>query len=146
MAHSRLHLSRLPVYGIHDGESILVCSPELAQIAGASSPEELIGRDPLSFIAPQARDNVAKAVMESRTGPYRAFENRLNGETYPIEINVQDIRFGSKRARMFTIRSLMPVAVVVDDEEPVANVTASLLKHVGYSTVVFHNPNDFIAE
>jgi CheY-like chemotaxis protein len=143
---SRLHLCRLPVYGIHDGNAIVVCSPELAQFAGASSPDDVVGRDPLSFFSRDARDHVVSAITRCSPLTYRTTGTRLNGDKYPIEITAQEIRLHGARARMFTVRNVSPVAVVVDDEKAVAEVAGTLLRHAGYQTVVYQDPHEMLAE
>src|SRR5262249_7279019 len=64
----------------------------------------------------------------------------------PIEIFSCPVRFRGEAARLFTIRDLSPLAVVVDDDLPVANMTASLVRRLGYQTVTFTSPLAFLSD
>jgi CheY-like chemotaxis protein len=112
---SAIQRCRAPAYGVHDGGKVLLCT----------------------FIAPQARDEAVAAMLTSHSGPYRSLGLKLNGSVFPIEIAAGTIRFQEGTARLFTVRDLSPIAIVVDEELPVLNVTGALLRLSGYQTVVY---------
>jgi PAS domain S-box-containing protein len=143
---SALKACRLPAYGVHDGANILVCSNELAEMFGAGSPSEIVGRDILSFIEPGERDRVVACVVSAAPGAYKSRGARLDGLTIPIEITSTPIRYGGREARVFTVRDLSPIALVVDDEPPVARLTAVLLRLAGYQTAAYVSPRQALAD
>jgi PAS domain S-box-containing protein len=143
---SALKACRLPAYGVHDGANILVCSNELAEMFGAGSPSEVVGRDILSFIEPGARDRVIACVLSGAPGTYKSKGLRLDGVVIPIEIASTPVRYSGREARLFTVRDLSPVALVVDDEPPVARLTAVLLRLAGYQTATYVSPRQALAD
>lgn len=126
----------LPAYGIHDGARVLVCSVELAKMFGESSPEAIEGRDAISFIAPASLDRSITAIALSNGGPYRSMGIKADGAEFPIEIHGFSIRYRRGAARLFTVRDLSPLAVIVDDETAVGRLTGALMRRIGYQTVV----------
>jgi CheY-like chemotaxis protein len=65
---------------------------------------------------------------------------RLNGVNVPIELYSCPIRFRGNAARLFTVRDLSPLALVVDDDRAVAKMTGALIRRLGYQTVTYANP------
>jgi PAS domain S-box-containing protein len=122
---------------VHDGAKILLCSDELAEMFGASSAAEAMGREFLSFVAPGERDQAVAAVVSAAEGRYRSRGLRFDGGEFPIEIASAPIRYGGREARLFTVRDLSPIALVVDDEPPVGRMTAALLRLAGYQTATY---------
>jgi CheY-like chemotaxis protein len=142
-----LKACRLPAYGVHDGAQMVVCSEELAEMFGASSPTEIVGREVFSFIAPEARDRSIASIAEGGTGPYVSVGVRLDGTTFPIRIESAPVR--SKEcgeARIVLVRDLSPVALVVDDEGPVARMTAMLMRHAGYQPATHTSARQALAD
>jgi PAS domain S-box-containing protein len=136
-SESALRACRLPAFGVHDGAKILLCSEELAEIFGASSAAEATGREFLSFLAPGERDPAVAAVVSTAQGRYRSRGVRSDGGEFPIEVESAPIRYGGREARLFTVRDLSPIALVIDDEPPVARMTALLLRLAGYQTATY---------
>jgi CheY-like chemotaxis protein len=136
----------LPGFGVHDGNKILFCSDELATIIGAPSAREVVGRELLSLLAPESQDASIGAIASRAPGYYRATGLRSSGLKIPIEIYSCPIRFCGKAARLFTVRDLSPLAVVVDDDPPVANMTASLVRRLGYQTITFTSPSALLSD
>jgi PAS domain S-box-containing protein len=134
---SALKARRLPAFGVHDGAKLLLCSDELAEMFGASSAAEVTGRDFLSFLSPGERDQAVAAVVSADRGSYRSRGVRLDGSEFPIEISSSPICYRAREARLFTVRDLSPIALVVDDEAPVGRMTAVLLRLAGYQTAIY---------
>ena len=135
---SALKACRLPAYGVHDGAKLVVCSEELAEMFGASSPAEIVGRDVILFIGPEERDRSIAAMTGGPTEPYLSVGVRLDGTTFPMRIESAAVRSNERgEARIVMIRDLSPVAVVVDDEAPVARMAAMLMRYAGYQPVTY---------
>jgi PAS domain S-box-containing protein len=136
-SESALKACRLPAFGVHDGAKLLLCSEELAEMFGASSADEATGREFLSFLALGERDQAVAAVVSAGQGRYRSRGVRFDGGEFPIEIASAPIRYRGREARLFTVRDLSPIALVVDDEAPVGRMTALLLRLAGYQTATY---------
>lgn len=143
---SALKMCRLPAYGVHDGARILVCSDELAEMFGAASAAEVVGRELFSFIAPEARDQAIATIVSGASGDYASIGVRLDGAQFPIQILTTSIRSRDGEARLMLVRDLSPVALIVDDEAPVARMTASLLRLAGYQSVAYTSPRQALAD
>lgn len=113
---------------------------------GAGSPGEVVGRDILSFIEPEERDRVVACVFAGGPRSYKSRGVRLDGMTIPIEIASSPIHNSGREARLFTVRDLSPIALVVDDESPVARLTAVLLRLAGYQTAAYVSPRQALAD
>ena len=108
---------------------------------GAASAEEVVDGDVLSFLSPGSRDTPVAAVLLGQPGCYRLEGVRLDGSTFPIEVTATPIQFReSGEARLVLVRDLSPVALGVDDEPPVARLTAALMRNAGYQTALFTSP------
>ena len=144
MADCGLRSCKLPAYGVHDGSKIVVCSPELADMFAANSPAEMIGRDVFALVTPEERDPIIAALLSSNT--CRSKGVKLDGCTFPISVNCTPVRLGGADGRLFTVRDLSPVALVIDDEAPVARMTASLMRHMGYQVVTYTSAREAQAD
>jgi PAS domain S-box-containing protein len=146
-AASALKACRLPAYGVHDGAKMLVCSGELAEMFGASSASEVVGREIFSFIAPEERDRAIASIADGGTGAYVSVGVRLDGSSFPIRIESSPVRSReSGEARIVLVRDLSPVALVVDDEPPVARMTAMLMRYAGYQPVTYTSARQALAD
>lgn len=125
-----------PAFGIHDGAKIVECSPDLAEMFGFDSPDELLGCEPLDFIGEEYRDQAVKAVLASGGGPYCSVGVRADGVKFRIEISAHLIRYRASDCRLFLVRDLSPRALVVDDNNVVRNMTGLLFRKLGYSVVI----------
>jgi CheY-like chemotaxis protein len=142
-----LKACRLPAYGLHDGAKVVVCSQELADMFGASSPTEIVGREVFWFLAPEERDRSIAALTTGQTEPYESVGVRLDGTTFPIRIESAPVRSNEcGEARIVLVRDLSPVAVVVDDEAPVARMTAMLMRYAGYQAVTYTSAREALAD
>lgn len=112
---------------------------------GVTSAAEVVGSDILNFIAPEARDQTIAAVLSATSGCYASIGVRPDGQQFPIEVGSTAIRHRSGTARLFTVRDLSPIALVVDDEETVVKMTASLLRMVGFQVAAYTSARQAIA-
>ncbi len=142
-----LKTCRLPAYGVHDGARMVVCSEELAEMFGASSPSEIVGREVLSFIAPEEHDRSIASISTGGIETYESLGVRMDGATFPIRIESAPVRSREcGEARIVMVRDLSPVAVVVDDEAPVARMTAMLMRYAGYQQVTYTSARQALAD
>jgi CheY-like chemotaxis protein len=125
---SRLQACHAPAYGLHDGGRVLECTPELARMLGYGPPEALVGREALGFVAPECRDEAVQAALSELGKPLRTRGLRADGSSFAVEV------------RLFMVRDVSPVAVVVDDDPIVKNLIAALMRMVGYQTCAFQDP------
>ncbi|MEX2599017.1 MAG: PAS domain S-box protein, partial [Dehalococcoidia bacterium] len=79
--HRQLVESAPLAIAVHRDQEIIYANPAAARLAGASSPEELIGRSVLDFIQPDQQDALLQAARASRTNdaPSPAMNARLVG-------------------------------------------------------------------
>lgn len=141
-----LKVCRLPAYGVHDGARLRECSEDLAHMFGATSPADVVGRAVLEFIAPEARDQSISAILAGKAGAYNSTGLRLDGRRFPILITSAPVQHRGSGARLVLVRNLSPIALVVDDEAPIARLTAFLLRDTGYQSTVYTNPSNALAE
>ncbi|MGE4535724.1 MAG: PAS domain S-box protein [Desulfovibrio sp.] len=81
---------------IHDGERFVFANPEAAKLFGGASPEEIVGRDVLTFVHEDSQDAVAGRMRQNvlLQAPARLREQRyrrLDGT--PIEVEVAAVPF-----------------------------------------------------
>jgi CheY-like chemotaxis protein len=121
-----------PAFGIHDGAKMVECSPDLAEMFGHEFPDEMIGREPLSFIDPAHQDQSTKEILGNGGGPYCSVGLRADGVKFRIEVTAHCVRYRGRQARLVLIRDLSPRALVVDDNEVVRNMVSLLFRKLGY--------------
>lgn len=102
-----------------------------------ASPAEIVGREVFSLITPEERDRSIASIAAGETGPYRSVGVRNDGTTIPVVIESMPVRLKDcgGEGRIVLVRDLSPVALVVDDEPPVARMTAMLMRYAGYQAV-----------
>lgn len=93
---------------VHDGERILFANPEAGRILGASS-EELLGREPLSLVAPEFLPMVEEGLAALRRGErwlgFRELELvRPDGSRASAEIASARLAYGPREAIQTLIR------------------------------------------
>src|SRR5690242_14762877 len=128
-------MDEAPAFGMHDGAKILECSPDLAEMFGYDSPEDVVGCSPLEFIDPGCRDQSTEEVLNTGGGPYRSVGLRLDRVKFPIEISGYPVRYRGHNARMILVRDLSPRVLIVDDNDVVRNMTALLFRKLGYRVI-----------
>jgi PAS domain S-box-containing protein len=141
-----LRACHAPAYGLHDGGRVLEVSGELARMFGYGPPEVAVGRDALTFIAPDYRDAAVQAALSEPGKPVRTRGLRADGTSFPIEVSTLRVRYQGKIARLFLVRDISPVAVVVDDDSIVKNLLAALMRMAGYQAYPFQQPEEVIQE
>jgi PAS domain-containing protein len=82
----------LPAYGVHDGAKVVLCSDELAEMFGIASGADVVGRDILTFIAPDARDQAIATVLMGGPGSNELVGIRADGGLFPIGVQSCEIR------------------------------------------------------
>jgi CheY-like chemotaxis protein len=137
---------RLPAYGVHDGAKVLVCSDELAEMLGASSAAEIVGRDVVTLIAPEARDQAIAAIVARTPVVCSSVGMTIDGATFPIQIGSTPVRSRSGEATLMTVRDLSPIAIVVDDEPTVARMAAFLMRNAGYQVATYTSSRRAVEE
>jgi CheY-like chemotaxis protein len=125
---------------------LLVCSQDLCDIFGTRSPDDMVGQNVLRFLADDSHDQSIASLLSGGEGVYGSTGRKLDGRTFPIQIGSIPIRFRGGEARMVTVRDLSPLAVVVDDEAPVARMTALLMQGAGYQVVKYTSSRQALAD
>jgi PAS domain S-box-containing protein len=135
-----LQACHVPAYGLHDGGRVLECSPELARIFGYGSPDAMVGREALGFLDPEHVDAAVRTALAEPGQRIRTRALRADGSSFPIEVSSNKVQHRGGVARLFMVRDVSPLAVVVDDDNVVKNLVAALLRMAGYQTCAFHEP------
>ena len=135
-----LQACHVPAYGLHDGGRVLECSPELARMFGYGSPDAMVGREALGFIDPEHLDAAVQKALAEPGHPVRTRGVRADGSSFAIELSSCKVQYRGTVARLFLVRDVSPLAVVVDDDAIVKNLIAALLRMAGYQTCAFHEP------
>ncbi len=136
----------LPAHGIHDGARIVESSPDLARMFGYDAAEDVTGYNLLDFIDPAYQDETVRQVLGGEWGVYESVGIKRGGATFPVEVSAQPILYHGSQARLILVRDLSPVALVVDDEALVCNMTAALLRRIGYRTLTADSAEDGLAK
>src|SRR5215471_15523209 len=100
----------VPAFGIHDGATMVECSPELARMFGYASTGDMIGHPPLQFVDPAHRDQSIIEVMSKGGGPYSSVGLRGDGVRFRIEISAHAIQHNNSEARLVLVRDMSPKA------------------------------------
>lgn len=90
---------------LHDNRVIHDVNQAALDMLGVTL-DELLGRNPLDFIAPHVRDSVRQRLAEGDERVYEALGLRRDGSEFPIEINAREIRFGDQRMRVAVVRDI----------------------------------------
>ena len=90
--------------GISQDGKIVEVNDQLATLLGWKRAE-LIGRDVLSFVAPQARERVAVAMRGGLDGAYEHLAVRKDGSLLTVEVRGKLIRLGGRDARVTVVRA-----------------------------------------
>ncbi len=136
----------LPAHGVHDGARVVECSPDLARMFGYDAPEDVRGRDLLDFIDPAYQERTVRKILGGEWDVYESVGIKRNGTTFPVEVSARPILYQGSQARLILVRELSPVALVVDDEPLVCNMTAALLKRIGYRVLIADSAENGLAK
>lgn len=91
--------------GISQDGKIVEVNDQLAALLGWQR-DELIGRDVLSFVAPEARERVAAAMRAGLDGAYEHLAVRKDGSLLTVEVRGRLIRLGGRDARVTVVRDV----------------------------------------
>jgi PAS domain S-box-containing protein len=122
----------LPVFGIHDGATMVHSSPELASMFGYSSAEDVVGQSALGLVDPAHRDQLIQAAMSNGGGPCQSVGLRTDGTRFRVELSAYLIQYEGSIARLVLVRDLSPLSLVVDDNIVIRNMMCLLLRQLGY--------------
>ncbi|MEW6578264.1 MAG: PAS domain-containing sensor histidine kinase [Chloroflexota bacterium] len=90
---------------LHDNRVILDGNQAILDMLGVTM-DELLGRNPLDFIAPHARDSVRQRLAEGDERSYESVGLRRDGSEFPVEIRSREIRFSNQRMRVAVVRDI----------------------------------------
>jgi PAS domain S-box-containing protein len=90
---------------IHDGTTVLDANPSVLAMLGCR-PEEVIGRSPFDFLAPESRELVIRHARSDFTDPYEVTAVRSDGSHFPAELKGGALSYGTRRARFVSVRDL----------------------------------------
>lgn len=91
---------------IHDGTRVLDINPSGVAMLGCAGAEEVVGRDPFDFLAPESR---ALAMERARAGSDAVYEVdvlRADGSRFPAEIKGGLLRYRDRLVRFVSVRDL----------------------------------------
>ena len=90
--------------------SIVYANPALCALAGYASAEDMVGRPPSDFIAPEQRDRVTASMLEVLAGGPEAPQEyqgiRQDGSNLPVEVLGRRITFKGRPAILAAVRDL----------------------------------------
>ena len=95
----RLSEATLEGIVIHDGERILDANPQAAAMLGYEL-SELIGTDPLGFVAPDYHDLVRQQILAGYEGSYEVQGLRKDGTTFPMEVCAKAAFYEGRQVRV----------------------------------------------
>ena len=90
---------------IHDGERILDCNQNMADLVGCQV-DELIGSDFLQHIAPEWRDIVRQRARAGYAEAYEIEGVRRDGTRLPLGVHGKPIRFLGRNVRVTEVRDI----------------------------------------
>jgi PAS domain S-box-containing protein len=91
--------------GISQDGKIVEVNDQLATLLGWERAQ-LIGRDVLSFVAPEARERVGIALRDGRDEAYEHLAVRKDGSLLTVEVRGKLIRLGGRDARVTVVRDV----------------------------------------
>ncbi len=101
----RLSEATLEGIVIHDGALILDANQQAAAMFGYELPE-IMGADPLSFVAPESRDIVRQHIATGYDDPYEVSGLRRNGTVFPMEVRGKALAYEGREARVGVVQDL----------------------------------------
>jgi PAS domain S-box-containing protein len=90
---------------LHDGSTILDGNQRLAQLVGRPL-EEVIGRSPFDFLAPEFREFARAHARDDRADPYEVRVVRRDGSQFPAELQGRTLRYRGEDVRVVAVRDL----------------------------------------
>ena len=101
----RLSEATLEGIVIHDGERTLDANPQVAEMLGYEL-SELIGADPLSFVAPDYHDLVRQQILAGYGESYEVQGLRKDGTTFPMEVCAKAAFYEGRKVRVGLVRDI----------------------------------------
>jgi len=103
----------ITIIGVPDGE-IKYANPACTQSVGYEDSEEMLGRNPLDFIAPEDREQVGKGLRELARGGLEKFEQTVrtltkDGQTKSHELRAVRIQYQGEPAVLVTGRDVTEI-------------------------------------
>lgn len=95
---------------VHAEGKYLFANPAAAELFGAGSPEEILGRNVLDLVPLEQRQAVADRIAATYGGTVTRFEEarvlRFDGQPVEVEVTASQIQFGGKAAIQITLRDI----------------------------------------
>ncbi len=109
-------LSEATIEGIviTDQGKIIEANKQAARLLGCEL-EDLIGMNVIDFVAPDSLDFVLQKIRNGFEASYEHMAMRIDGSTFPIEVQGHSILFEGRSARVTTIRDLSERKKAEDD-------------------------------
>ena len=89
----------------HDGGRILDVNPATMRVTGYT-PEEIIGRNLLDFVADDSKQHVIENMRESTLEAYEANIISKRGQSIPVEIHAKNIETNGRMERVVNLRDI----------------------------------------
>jgi len=90
---------------IHEQGRILECNTALASLFGYDH-DEMVGRNVLDLVAPEARDFVRQKLSSDPGEPYEVLGQRRDGTFFEIQVVARMVHYRGKLARVTTVRDV----------------------------------------
>jgi diguanylate cyclase (GGDEF)-like protein/PAS domain S-box-containing protein len=91
--------------GLHDGTAFVAINRAYATMLRLT-PEEVVGRPLLDFVAPQAYEHAAAAIQSRPEIPYDLLARRGDGSTFMVELLGRQIQYEGRSLRLLTARDV----------------------------------------
>ena len=89
----------------HEGGKIIDVNPPLLRMIGCTY-DEVIGQDPLMFMAPDAQAEALAAMAVSRETAYDSVLVHKNGSRIPVQFTPRNLQWDGKTVRMSIVRDM----------------------------------------
>ncbi len=100
--------STLDALVIHDGERILAVNPAFERVFRVRA-EDAIGRAPIEFVAPEARDTAYDAFVQSMSSPTNTVQSlamRNDGTIFHAEAHMAPVTYKGRRVFAISVRDI----------------------------------------
>jgi diguanylate cyclase (GGDEF)-like protein/PAS domain S-box-containing protein len=91
---------------LHEEGKIIDGNPSLARMFGYEEVSEIVGKDLLEFVAPEAREIVLNQVQSGSVAPYEAVGLRRDGTAFPVEASGRTYELRGREIRVAVIRDI----------------------------------------